>query len=106
MFDCSPLLSLQLCETLCSLVSLIGVPLRISLLDRRKLVSSVSIEAEANDADLIEGVILVDMIGPHDKPDKLSLERHVDLLQLSCRIVCVRVGVKRCPSQLFPVFMF
>lgn len=68
--------------------------MEISLLDRRKIVSSVSVKAKTDDSHLIEGVILVDMIVPHYESDELRLERHVDLLQLSCRVICIRVGVK------------
>lgn len=88
------------------MIHLVRVLCEISLLDRRKLVSSVSIETKTDDADLIEGIILVDMVVPHDKSDKLGLERHVDLLQFSCRVICISVGVKRGPSQFFPVLMF
>lgn len=84
MIDCLPLLSLQLSKAFGSLVNLIRVLLRISLLNRWKFVSSVSIEADADESNLIEGIILVDMIGSHDESHEFSLERNIDLLEFSC----------------------
>jgi len=76
-------------------------------LNRRQVFPSVSVKGYADQANLVEQILVIDMIISEDQPDELGLSLvDIDLLQLSSLEVGIDVGVQWNSSQSFPFLHF